>query len=658
MAIIAPPAGQITALGDSVWKHRQEHAGLTEVRYAHPDGDNANDGLTWGTAKQHILAAYDALPATGGDLNIGDACKVGGEVSQQGIWLVGPNDVNYASPPTGWRQQKNVRFIGQPAGIGLVQFAKPSATFLGGTTTFAYDGTTKPAIWLAGTSASLVFENLNAGYVSVGLRAGVGSDGDRSVNTSMVQCLNLNFASYNVGGFKSSPGNMVDIGYLFWGWFEKCAFLSYAPASRDSDERAAVLIKPDPAAEGSGLLYFRDIISAAGGVKFYNGSTSWHLDVENWLHESDFASGEPSTVNLVDVNGFGFAKLVDVARADFDSGISDPYTIKISKNARANAILVAGGDGTVSGPHTFLHGYNARTDLALQRAVGFSNGTGAVGARLVAQHDAAVRQFGPVATRFPNLAAQDVSTWSGKIGSATVTTGQTAPDGTTNAAKLSAGSLDYRQIYRVSRTLAVGDWVIGGVWVKPSVAGGVGGAPGAIEIGVQAAPSAAEFVQSTVNYFGGEPDGVAGKWDWKVFADKIGTLHFSPGELIFSLKCSGGHDMTYYAPILLHIPAGTMTDDEVMEMVYHLSPWAEGGVAGEQTMLLGQKLVFAPDVNLYRSAADILRTDDTLEFLEHGDPAAGAANTARLYSRDNGSGKTQLVVRFNTGAIQVIATEP
>ncbi|HEY6382039.1 MAG TPA: hypothetical protein VIY07_09570, partial [Pseudolabrys sp.] len=46
------------------------------------------------------------------------------------------------------------------------------------------------------------------------------------------------------------------------------------------------------------------------------------------------------------------------------------------------------------------------------------------------------------------------------------------------------------------------------------------------------------------------------------------------------------------------------------------------------------------------------------QFTEMADPAAGAANTARFYARDNGAGKTQLVVRFNTGAVQVIATEP
>lgn len=40
------------------------------------------------------------------------------------------------------------------------------------------------------------------------------------------------------------------------------------------------------------------------------------------------------------------------------------------------------------------------------------------------------------------------------------------------------------------------------------------------------------------------------------------------------------------------------------------------------------------------------------------DPSAPAANRARIYSRDNGSGKTQVCVRFNTGAVQVLATEP
>ena len=45
-------------------------------------------------------------------------------------------------------------------------------------------------------------------------------------------------------------------------------------------------------------------------------------------------------------------------------------------------------------------------------------------------------------------------------------------------------------------------------------------------------------------------------------------------------------------------------------------------------------------------------------FLEQSDPAAPATNIALLYAKDNGSGKTQIVARFATGAVQVIATEP
>lgn len=48
-----------------------------------------------------------------------------------------------------------------------------------------------------------------------------------------------------------------------------------------------------------------------------------------------------------------------------------------------------------------------------------------------------------------------------------------------------------------------------------------------------------------------------------------------------------------------------------------------------------------------------------IEFTElAADAAAGAANSARLYVKDNGSGKSQLCVRFASGAVQVIATEP
>ena len=47
-----------------------------------------------------------------------------------------------------------------------------------------------------------------------------------------------------------------------------------------------------------------------------------------------------------------------------------------------------------------------------------------------------------------------------------------------------------------------------------------------------------------------------------------------------------------------------------------------------------------------------------IEFAEMTAPAAGAANTGRLFCRDNSSGKTQLCIIFSDGVIQVIATQP
>lgn len=47
-----------------------------------------------------------------------------------------------------------------------------------------------------------------------------------------------------------------------------------------------------------------------------------------------------------------------------------------------------------------------------------------------------------------------------------------------------------------------------------------------------------------------------------------------------------------------------------------------------------------------------------LRLSEIADPAAPETNTGSLYVRDNGAGKSQLCIRFPTGAVQVLATEP
>jgi hypothetical protein len=66
------------------------------------------------------------------------------------------------------------------------------------------------------------------------------------------------------------------------------------------------------------------------------------------------------------------------------------------------------------------------------------------------------------------------------------------------------------------------------------------------------------------------------------------------------------------------------------------------------------------DVSLRRGILSGTAGAGYLEFLaeQSVDPTAPAANGARMFTKDNGAGKTQLCVRFASGAVQVIATEP
>ena len=47
-----------------------------------------------------------------------------------------------------------------------------------------------------------------------------------------------------------------------------------------------------------------------------------------------------------------------------------------------------------------------------------------------------------------------------------------------------------------------------------------------------------------------------------------------------------------------------------------------------------------------------------LELREISNPSAPPVNHARLFLRDNRAGRTQLCVRFHSGAVKVLAIEP
>ena len=73
---------------------------------------------------------------------------------------------------------------------------------------------------------------------------------------------------------------------------------------------------------------------------------------------------------------------------------------------------------------------------------------------------------------------------------------------------------------------------------------------------------------------------------------------------------------------------------------------------------------FDGDTDLRRQGAAILEVTDTsggggvLQFTERTAPSAPSTNKVVIFAQDNGSGKTQLMALFATGAAQQVAIEP
>lgn len=290
----------------------------TNIQYVSPEGNDANDGLSWQTAKQTILAAYDALPEEnyqgfgGGTIYFANASRIGGSISDQGLWILGPKDPNWNSPPPGWRRQKQLKLLGLPAANIANSAGMPQAWIIGGSNT----NSNKPTIWIAGTDIPIHFENVAIMHPAVAIRLGVGSNGIRNVDTSTVSFYNVGAQVHNVAG----SGPTVDIGYAYWIWFTRCVFSSNSAEPLSSDKRAAILVKPTaPAgvmAPSSGLLTISDCNFNTGGIKYYAGDSGWSLLVRNCVFEGDFVNPLPPPVHIVNANQYGNAYIESIMTAD------------------------------------------------------------------------------------------------------------------------------------------------------------------------------------------------------------------------------------------------------------------------------------------------------------------------------------------------------
>lgn len=207
--------------------------------------------------------------------------------------------------------------------------------------------------------------------------------------------------------------------------------------------------------------------------------------------------------------------------------------------------------------------------------------------------------FSPVSVRFANLAPQDATTWNSAAGTATITTGITAPDSTTYAATLACPTNDraYRRIYSTECTVCIGDWLMCGVYVKAGML--TQGANQPTSTMANFAAATLRILDDTEGYQI-DIDGLNYRnltasedadttWQWITTAAKIELAPSGDSATVaLDLNCDPDHAVSFYAPTLWHIPANTLTDAEVQAQLLNFYPVPDAAEAGIVATLAGQ----------------------------------------------------------------------
>lgn len=572
------------------------------IQYVDYTGNDNNDGLSWGTAKASVMAAYDALPAYGGTIYI--MAGPGGDASAsfipstgtpgQGIWIMGATDPNYASPPPGWRRVKpNVNFIG-------VAGTSHQANAHDGGQVGILAGTSRnqPCIWLSGVGGPLLFQNLKCQYPGRAVVVGETSNNLRNGSGAVAGVTFDNVA----GAVQGVPGNgpSVDItGGSFWLYFNDCVFGGNYQAPSVLDNQHAAMLIDGTGNAGNGLIFITNLNTGGGGIKFIPGANGGSLTVNGMTEEGDGGNGPdiPPAIYVTYTDNFTTFDFENIAIAD--PGPSGAEAVFIGGNGPPGAVVASGnlsGSGNVPsavvGPATVMGEYpnevaNAPETPAQMGQVGFFNGY------VVGQTDAARWNFSPVAIRFPNIASQVPTQWQPQPG-ISVTPGVTAPDGTANAGRAVDGSqqIENLMFFNQNITVAVGDYFIGGVWIQSLASDGKFASSATTDINLGGAFSSSGSLNGAVS-------SAVGLWSWQWFIYKVTAVSDIPTFVEFAASVGPESPIEAYAPILMHIPSGAVSDAEAYEIATNLTSYPDGLPSGTVATLRGQQFAFGGTGNFF-----------------------------------------------------------
>jgi hypothetical protein len=153
-------------------------------------------------------------------------------------------------------------------------------------------------------------------------------------------------------------------------------------------------------------------------------------------------------------------------------------------------------------------------------------------------------------------------------------------------------------VHRGNITVAVGDWLVAGVWLK---AGDVATGPSSAIL-IMAVTGSVFDSTGTNNVTLTSPVVGDGEWVWVAHGGKL-TSNPGSSEVVFALRCDPTHPTHYYAPTLVRIPNGTVSDNEGLEYLQHFQAYPDGAPVGHISTLRGQKLITRGGLGVGNSAA-------------------------------------------------------
>jgi hypothetical protein len=533
---------------------------------------DSNDGKSIGSAMSTVAHAICSLPggncatqfAGSGTIYVVNNSKAS-SISGCGIWLMGTNDPKYASPPPCWfktRQGSNgLRIVGIQAQTYGPNGQAPAAAINGGSNV----DRSHPLIWISALNGSLEIDNIadGSGSPQRALVIGECSNGTRgdTCNVSGVVLNNDHFEISLVAGY----GPTCDItGGSFWIRMNQSGCAGSDTVNSPTSDKAAALLIDGRSNSGVGLVFINDFETTIGGIKYYQGRNTGGFSVKNFTTEGqdgeaaiEFASGGNGTdavIEKVTVSD----PVINTPAVQNDMGSGTGRNIIVSD--------VMGQGANTVGPMTILSQYT--DNLSGQAASPLKSGqSGFVGGWVYGKRNDLQRSAALTSVRFANVVAgSSCPSWqaTNATGVTLTCSGIADPFGGRNAGEASAagGPTGTLQFLAGSsgvqnHNFTVGDYIIGGLWVRSKNANGFPGTP---TVGAHVVVSGMGFSAS------GSCDGDSvigdGQWTWDRCIYKITAVGKNPGTLQFFAQFSSTHTIDAYGPVLNYISAGTLSDDE------------------------------------------------------------------------------------------------